>query len=285
MDRFKLKLLMAILILIESISMFIPGTPKFLAYPGRLIIPIAIMLLVEGYLKTSDRDNYYKRLIFWSEIMFVGNIIMDLIGFNGINGGEISYNQFSNKIYVYVLLIIIGSVILTFFMLRGKVNDKKGMLLAAYLLISNLGIGSLFNYEIYIIQNNIFLMLLTSFIFLNAITSMEKNRNSKNFTKELVAVSLGILTEGVIIVPALTYLFYKARNQKGMIYKGIIILSALFLGGFSLEALLKYPQWMMVFSIIIVYFYNGKEGKKCGKEFYIGYPIIIWLMYLIGTFI
>lgn len=283
MDRFKTKILLALLVIIESVSMYIPGAPIWLRYPGRLIIPIAVFLLVEGYLKTSNRDEYLKRLIFYAETVFIGNTILELVFLRGVFNNILPHGDFVMSTFLIVCGIALGSIILTYFVLNGRINDKKGIVFAAYLLISNLLIQYLFNYKVYVIPNNIFLMLVTSFLFLNAITAMEEARNSKNFTKELVCVSLGILTEGIIIVPALTYLFYKARNSRKMIYQGIIILSALFLAGFNIQALLAYPQWMMVFSIIFIYFYNGNEGKKVKKLYYVGYPIVVWGTYIIGS--
>lgn len=42
-------------------------------------------------------------------------------------------------------------------------------------------------------------------------------------------------------------------------------------------------QWMMVFSIIPLFFYNGEKGRGDKNFFYIFYPAHIYLLYILAS--
>ena len=54
-------------------------SPYWFHWSGRLVAPIFFYLLTEGYIHTSSRLNYMRRLFTWAGIMFIGNSIISII--------------------------------------------------------------------------------------------------------------------------------------------------------------------------------------------------------------
>ncbi len=79
LDAFTLKLIMVVLMVLDHIAQFIPNSPYWLHWPGRLVAPVFFYLLTEGYKYTSSKQKYMKRLFTWAGIMFIGNIIISFI--------------------------------------------------------------------------------------------------------------------------------------------------------------------------------------------------------------
>lgn len=78
-DTFTLKISMVVLMVLDHIAQFIPNSPYWLHWPGRLVAPIFFYLLTEGYKHTSSRLNYMRRLFTWAGIMFIGNSVVFLV--------------------------------------------------------------------------------------------------------------------------------------------------------------------------------------------------------------
>lgn len=74
-----LKFIMVIFMVFDHIAQFIPGTPYWFHWLGRVVAPIFFFLLTEGYDHTRDRMAYMNRLFTWAGIMFLGNGILYLI--------------------------------------------------------------------------------------------------------------------------------------------------------------------------------------------------------------
>ncbi|MBU5437913.1 conjugal transfer protein TraX [Tissierella sp. MSJ-40] len=66
-DGFTLKLIMVVLMVFDHVAQFIPNTPYWFHWLGRLVAPIFFYLLVEGYEHTRNRNAYMMRLFKWEE--------------------------------------------------------------------------------------------------------------------------------------------------------------------------------------------------------------------------
>ena len=75
-NGFSLKVIMTILMVIDHIGQFIPNTPEYYRWIGRIVAPVFFFLATEGYIHTRNRIKYIKRLYTASIVMFIGNIIL-----------------------------------------------------------------------------------------------------------------------------------------------------------------------------------------------------------------
>ncbi len=118
-------------------------------------------------------------------------------------------------------------------------------------------------------------ILFTLGIALLALKSFEK----KEYIITLLLIYLSIICDYPLYGIILILLFYILRNN--FLYTS---LSFLFLNFIFINILkLFYPiQYYSLLSLIFIYFYNGKEGKKIKPLFYIYYPVHYLLLGLIG---
>ncbi len=79
LNAFTLKLLAMGLMLFDHIYYFIPGTPIWFTWLGRIVAPIFFFFAVEGFHHTRSRLRYTARMFAWAGIMFAGTrIVMHL---------------------------------------------------------------------------------------------------------------------------------------------------------------------------------------------------------------
>lgn len=278
MNRFQLKIIMLIFMVLDHIGYYIDGTPAVFRYLGRVVAPIFIFLLVEGYINTKDRMAYLKRLVLGAQVMFIGSSILNIITQN-------EQLESTNKLML-LSLIVINSVMLIKNLKTNNLRDKVALIYLALLVLGNIvTINSFIEINKPII-NNIFLSMALSFILLNGLGTLKGEEGTTNDAIKIMEVlALSIFTEGALMIPAMAYIFYKFKEDKRRKYILFAAISAFFIPGLTVESLTKYPQWMMVFAIIFMVLYNGKEGKKAKWLFYIVYPLHIWAIYLISIFI
>ncbi|MEJ1318174.1 TraX family protein [Latilactobacillus sakei] len=83
--------------------------------------------------------------------------------------------------------------------------------------------------------------------------------------------------------------FYLFRNNRLLQCLTIIVFAVINAGansGFTFTGLLTTnTQWMMIFAIIPILLYNGQKGRSMKSFFYFFYPIHIWLLYILASFI
>ena len=88
-----------------------------------------------------------------------------------------------------------------------------------------------------------------------------------------------IMVEGGFVMVILGLLFYIFRTNR---IAQIIVLAII-----SVIAHLFDPttvQWMMIFAVIPIYFYNGERGSGNKNFFYIFYPAHIYLLWILASF-
>ena len=84
--------------------------------------------------------------------------------------------------------------------------------------------------------------------------------------------------EGGIFMVLLGLIFYIFRTNRKVQFLVLIILS--FLAFYTNRTGV---QWMMVFAIIPLYFYNGEKVRGDKNFFYIFYPVHIYILYIVAS--
>ena len=84
--------------------------------------------------------------------------------------------------------------------------------------------------------------------------------------------------EGGIFMVLLGLIFYIFRTNRKVQFLVLIILS--FLAFYTNRTGV---QWIMVFAIIPLYFYNGEKGRGDKNFFYIFYPVHIYILYIVAS--
>ena len=101
----------------------------------------------------------------------------------------------------------------------------------------------------------------------------------EEFTSKFTLFSPYLFTiEGGIVMVLLGWLFYIFRDNRNIQFLSLLIISLL-----SFYANPSNIQWVMVFSIIPLYFYNGEKGRGDKNFFYIFYPTHIYLLYILAS--
>ncbi|BDR82380.1 membrane protein [Clostridium tetani] len=273
MNRFQIKLLMLILMLLDHIASFIPNTPIWFNYVGRVVAPVFFYLLINGYFYTKNKSNYAKRLFVASGFMATGNMLISTF---------FSLDIYNNKLKLYsigILFTIILSFI-TYIIYKTPIESLKKLNLYGFLLaLLPIVFSSLF-LDMTILKNNIFLSMAFSIMFLNSL-----NHNKSDYAHITPAV-LSLITEASILGLLMTIIFYKFRKNKPSLisYYSILSLSFLIGEGFTYESLfITNIQWMMIFSIPFFLLYNDKKGSDIKYLFYVFYPLHVWILFAIGS--
>ena len=248
-----LKLIALVSMFIDHTGQFIPDTPEYLRWIGRLAAPIFIYCVVLGYKHTSNRRKYMLRL-------YVSGVAMAFINL-GINiayslPGVLITNNFFATLFVIVLVIYIV--------------DKKQVKLYVYFIL-----WQLISTTIVILFSEFFVIhFRADHLFYGAILG--------NI----------FYVEGGIFIVLLGVLFFLSRNKVALTMVYIIYHLILFAayakwgGGMDgiINTFLPFSdyQWMMIAALPLLLLYNGKKGRGLKYFFYFFYPIHIVILYLIG---
>ncbi|MCL2068557.1 MAG: conjugal transfer protein TraX [Oscillospiraceae bacterium] len=117
-----------------------------------------------------------------------------------------------------------------------------------------------------------------------SIDSYIANKNPLWLVVTPLLALVALMFDGAWLVTAPVLIFYYLRDRPVVMLAAyavsvpavMIILDILF--GFTFGD----GQWMMVFAVIPLMFYNGERGVSIKYFFYVFYPLHMWIIYLIG---
>lgn len=234
MNGLQLKGIALVLMVLDHIYQYIPNTPIFFTWMGRIVAPIFFYLMVEGFCMTRNRWRYIARMFIAAGIMAVGSGLLMLL--------------FPNS-----------SVPIT---------------------------------------NNIFVSLGFGLLLLQAWQWSLQQHAARGTLLILLAAIGSLLSEASLFGVAMTIIFYGMREQPArMLLTYVITMLLLTVGIEALygtqpitwqSLLYEHYQWMMIAAVIPIKLYNGERGTYgAGVKyaFYILYPLHIWGLYLISTFL
>lgn len=134
------------------------------------------------------------------------------------------------------------------------------------------------------IGNAIILLPILSSIPVEVLAGINEIPHANPLVVQIVASILSlvpsiIMVEGGFVMVILGLLFYIFHTNR---IAQIIVLAII-----SVIAHLFDPttvQWMMIFAVIPIYFYNGERGSGNKNFFYIFYPAHIYLLWILASF-
>ncbi|KNF08250.1 TraX protein [Gottschalkia purinilytica] len=172
-DAFKLKIIGIIFMVMDHVLAYIPGTPIWFGYFGRIVAPIFFYFIVEGFFYTRSRVKYATRLFGWAALMqlvsfalmklfpgerMISNNIFLSLAFGVVLMGAIEWTKNNKTDKLKIILGIIGSVLATVGLLFTEASvygiamtlvfyffrDKKNLMAFMYVVVSlliTIGLG------------------------------------------------------------------------------------------------------------------------------------------------
>lgn len=259
-----IKLIALLFMLIDHIGEFIPQSPVWFRYIGRLSAPLFFYCSAWGFYYTRNRKKYMLRLYIFGILMSLGNICLYYFV------GNASYDaSFSNNIFVTIFL---GCVVV--YLYEKADNRKKRIKYISLLLLQQLvafalcvilaellnipraidtymlyyGYGSLFGSMVFTEGSVLFVLFFVLVYFI---------KDRPIYLSAFVVVFSGFLT--------------------------VLIRRTYYMRG-PAEYLIPFDryQWMMLLVIPFFFLYNGKKGKNLKWFYYLFYPLHIWGLYVLG---
>jgi len=283
-----LKILALILMLIDHIGEFIPGTPIWLRWIGRLSAPVFIFCMVWGYTYTRNKKNYMIRLYLFSVGMAVINYLLNSYS----SRYEITNNIFSTLFATTEVISILE---------YRRENKKRGF----YYVIVFFLVQMLLAFSIYSrwYATPIYTLLgsLTGNIFINegmflfvalGVFFYYTKENRLHLTIGYISYCILLfINTAYSILPRIGAKVNMIEVSKDITLNDLVLfISEGFIGVPALHILIKdweyvffgYFQWMMVGALPLILLYNGKRGANLKWFFYIFYPLHIYLLWWIG---
>lgn len=136
MSSYQLKIIGIFLMVLDHIGFLFPtlNSTIYLRIAGRVVAPIFFYLLVEGFFHTSNRTKYLNRLLLFSVLMSIGNVIFIFI------------IKTFNIQTMYSLSVICPNIFLSMFLslktldaledFRCKKNKTQLLLVCSYVLLN-----------------------------------------------------------------------------------------------------------------------------------------------------
>ncbi|WEV45467.1 TraX family protein [Streptococcaceae bacterium ESL0687] len=242
----ELKLLGVFLMVLDHIHQMFDyaGAPTILSMLGRLVLPIFLFTLSEGFHYTRNKSKYLERLFVGSLVMNVLNLLITRL----LPMDDYNVNVVNN---IFMTMFVAALLMLAYDKIRAK---KYGLGIALILLpavtafVGILLMGSLPMIGAY------FMMFVPNYMTLEG-----------GWISALLALGL--------------YIF---RDKKIIQYLLIALYAFLALNGDFSNLFTTNFQWMSIFSIIPIALYNGQKGGGSKYFFYIFYPAHIYILYILS---
>jgi hypothetical protein len=257
-----IKYIGAVLMVFDHLHQFFiaQGAPAWFNMLGRPVLPIFLFMVAEGFYYTRSRKRYLLQLLAGFALMNIANLALTAALPLDNLPAEATPTLMNN---VFATMLVTAFCLLAITILREGVKERKSGKIAAGVLL-------------------LLLPLIVTAIVAAVMVS---------FTDPLVFVIISFIPnlltlEGGYAMVVIGALFYLLRRYRLAQMAVIAVFSALSFiaglgGGYNI-------QWMMVFAIIPLAFYNGKRGRGGRFDkyfFYIFYPAHIYLFYIIAWFL
>lgn len=261
MSTTQLKIIAVIAMLIDHVGLFIPNTPEWFRWIGRIAIPIFIFAIVVGYTHTSNRKKYLLRV-------YVASFGMSFIVlWLNLALNDMHYSLTTNFFAPLFLIVFIISIVKKK-QLKYIILFLMWQIITFFLIILLAGILDFpYVYDPYaayyfwgsILGNILFVEGGPLFILLGVSLYFARKRK------------INIL----ILYAFFSYCCFYASQRWGSVPIP--------------EARFSFPfadyQWMMIAALPLILLYNNKKGLGLKYFFYIFYPTHIVILFLLGIYL
>lgn len=262
MSTTQLKIIALIAMLIDHIGLFIPGTPEWFRWVGRIAIPIFIFGIVVGYENTLNRKKYLFRLYLASFVMAL------IVIFLNLTFRDMYYTLTNNFFAPLFLIALIISII----------KERQIKYIFIFLLWQ--------------------IITFSLIIFLSSNLSIPQVYDSDGAYYFWGSILGNILfVEGgplFIILGVSLYFAHKKKINVFILYTFFSIIcfyvSQRWGSAYGIpEVRFSFPfgnnQWMMIAAVPLILLYNNEKGKGLKYLFYIFYPTHIVILFLLGIYL
>lgn len=258
LNTFQIKLLALIFMVIDHIGAFIPGTPIWFRYIGRLSAPLFLFCLVWGMDYTKNRTKYIIRL-------FVAAVGMEVFWAIINRVPELNVSAHHNNIFMTFFCVAV--FIELFFPREWNLSKKKKIL--PLLLTFVLAFFS---------EWGIFGCILGVLLY--------KYKDTKK-TLTYAYVGCCVYYEFVSVTAFYARLAYFAEYHWGILGELFKALCAIMTGQiYAFTPMVLHGlywedyQWMMIGALPFMLLYNHKPGRKWKWFFYVFYPLHMLVLLL-----
>ena len=315
MTTTSLKLLGILFMTIDHIGEFIPNTPIWFRWIGRLAYPLFAFCCVQGVLHTRNRKRYLLRLYIWNIIMTIVITYLNAcyVTENWMQN-RVSNNNFSTLFQLALLICVLDIAI------NKKRHYKKAIFI--YICYQALMLICMFAIAFFVIDvwwtqyaveytfcslfwnegNNCFFVLLGLVFYFPYVqekyigennTTFQKKCNFRCFIFYFLYIGIWSLTE---IFDIMSRVFFRVCLYFGNTVEESVEFVLEILGVDIIELNTFTPpsieyvfyenyQWMMIFSAVFFLFYNGQKGRGIKYFFYFYYILHVVLLFFIGKYL
>lgn len=254
---FQIKLIALFLMVFDHVHYFFAFTnkvPLWFTWIGRLAAPIFIFMVVEGFIHTRSRAKYMLRLYIGSLVMTFGNQLIAR-WFPRSDNVALMANIFGTLFLITVYLTIIDY-------LKKAIKEGRvgSVVLGILALVMPIALG-------------IFMMM---------------NIQMPGMIQAMFLLPTPIMVEGGPVFIMLGIMFYLTRDKKTLqlILYALVSIALMPWQNFSLQGLFYGNfQWLMIGALPILAFYNGQRGRGMKYLFYTFYPLHIYFLYILSSFL
>lgn len=278
MSVFFLKVIALITMILDHIGAYIPNAPFILRCMGRLSAPLFLFCAIQGYKNTHNKKKYLTRLYLFSIFMgiidaifsvtanYIRGILWTLILISIIDAIISKNEDGKKKITAFVIWQLFWTTIVSFYFYTNFIDIPENLL---FIILPVIGSPLYMEYGF-------------MFVFLGVLIYYWGN------TKKTLAIVYTIIT-GLLFLMQNTDIIHRLMNKiirefslSGITKERVIQSFDYFFGGlfdldiiFSGSGLFYSIQWLMIFALPFLLYYNGQKGKGVKYMFYIAYPLNI----------
>ncbi|BCN32176.1 TraX family protein [Anaeromicropila herbilytica] len=281
MSTFSLKIVALIFMVIDHIGQFIPDTPIWFRYIGRLSAPLFMFTMVFGFSYTRNRKIYIIRMYLFS----VGMAIMDYIlnCFNNV-GDEVTNNIFATLFSIVVIIRLIE--------FKRENNRKWKFYLSCFCIWQMISLIICYNIGVHF--DNLGLVFVAFmgnvfydeggfiFVVLGILLYYVKD-NKKNTATfySLFCLIYAFIINTNLVPRIMTRLDYYGYDLLYNIFNFVFSILGFDVLGFRQNTF----QWMMIGALPFMLLYNGNKGKSMKYFFYIFYPLHIFILFILSNMV